>query len=102
LFPELSRHKKHGYSAVPSKWFARLREQLGFKREGVQKDFHSFRHSFADHLKQKGIAESLVGGVLGHQSEGITFSRYGKDFQPEILAPIVESVSFPGILGEVA
>ncbi|WP_457363574.1 tyrosine-type recombinase/integrase [Pseudomonas sp. TE3610] len=93
LFPELSLHKKHGYSAVASKWFARLRERLGFKGEGVQKDFHSFRHTFADHLKQKGVAESLVGGILGHQAEGITFSRYGKDFRPEVLAPVVEMVS---------
>jgi len=90
LFPELSRHKKHGYSAVPSKWFARLREKLGFRASDAQKDFHSFRHTFADHLKQKGVAESLVGGILGHQSEGITFGRYGKDFRPEVLAPVVE------------
>lgn len=57
-------------------------------------DFHSFRHTFADHLKQKGGAESLVGGVLGHQSGGIAFSRYGKDFRPEALAPVVETVPF--------
>lgn len=44
VFPELTRHKKHGYSAAPSKWFARVRAQLGF--EG-KKDFHSFRHPSA-------------------------------------------------------
>lgn len=90
VFPELTRHKKHGYSAAPSKWFARVRAQLGF--EG-KKDFHSFRHTLADHLKQKGVSEALVGGILGHQTGGITFNRYGKDFRPELLAPVVESVS---------
>ena len=90
VFPELTRHKKHGYSAGPSKWFARVRAQLGF--EG-KKDFHSFRHTLADHLKQKGVSEALVGGILGHQTGGITFSRYGKDFRPEVLAPVVELVS---------
>ncbi|OYT95192.1 MAG: hypothetical protein CFE49_14120 [Pseudomonas sp. PGPPP3] len=93
VFSELTCHKKHGYSAAPSKWFTRVREQLGFRDDGVRKDFHSFRHTLADHLKQKGVVESLVGGILGHQSAGITFGRYGKDFRPEVLAPIVELVT---------
>jgi integrase len=63
---------------------------LGFRDEVGKKDFHSFRHTLADHLKQKGVAESLVGGLLGHQAGGITFNRYGKDFRPEVLARIVE------------
>ncbi|WP_065760378.1 site-specific integrase [Pseudomonas defluvii] len=94
IFPELTCHKKHGYGAAPSKWFTRVREQLGFKDGEGQKDFHSFRHTIADHLKQKGVSEALVGGLLGHQTGGITFSRYGKDFRPEVLAPVVEAVDF--------
>lgn len=93
VFSELTLHKKHGYSSIPSKWFARVREQLGFRDDGLKKDFHSFRHTLADHLKQKGVVESLVGGILGHQSAGITFGRYGKDFRPEVLAPVVELVN---------
>jgi len=94
LFAELTLHKAHGYAAAPSKWFTRVRDQLGFRDGAERKDFHSFRHTLADHLKQKGIVESLVGGILGHQSGGITFSRYGKDFRPEVLAPVVEAVDF--------
>lgn len=97
VFPELTCHKKHGYGAAPSKWFTRVREQLGFRDGEGQKDFHSFRHTIADHLKQKGISEALVGGLLGHQTGGITFSRYGKDFRPEVLAPVVEAVDFDAI-----
>jgi integrase len=55
IFSELTLHKKHGYSSIPSKWFARVREQLGFRDDGLKKDFHSFRHTLADHLKQKGV-----------------------------------------------
>lgn len=94
LFAELTLHRAHGYGAAPSKWFARIRDQLGFRDRAERKDFHSFRHTLADHLKQKGIAESLVGGILGHQSGGITFSRYGKDFRPGVLAPVIEAVEF--------
>lgn len=97
VFPELTCHKKHGYSAAPSKWFTRVREQLGFRDDAAKKDFHSFRHTLADHLKQKGISESLVGGVLGHQSGGITFGRYGKDFKPDVLAPVIEMVSLTSL-----
>ncbi|UTW13375.1 site-specific integrase [Marinobacterium rhizophilum] len=86
---DLVRHKRHGYAATPSKWFARYRDKLGFKGGKEKKDFHSFRHTVADHLKQQGVAESLVGGLLGHQTGGITFSRYGKDFTPEVLVPVV-------------
>lgn len=93
LFAELTRHSKHGYGHAPSKWFARLRERLGLKGEGVRKDFHSFRHTVADHLKQQGVEEALVAGLLGHQSAGITFSRYGKDYRPEVLLPVVEKIA---------
>lgn len=97
VFPELVCHKKHGYAAAASKWFAKVRKQVGLKGEEGKKDFHSFRHTFADHLKQKGAPESLVGGLLGHQSEGITFGRYGKDFRPEVLLPVVELVTLDSL-----
>ncbi len=97
VFPELTCHKKHGYGAGASKWFTRVRERLGLRDGDVKKDFHSFRHTFADHLKQKGAQEGLVGGLLGHQSEGITFGRYGKDFRPEVLVPVVEMVTLESL-----
>lgn len=92
LFPELVRHKKHGYSAAPSKWFGRLREQLDLKDGDQKRDFHSFRHSVADHLKQKGVTEALIGGILGHTTGGITINRYGKDFKPSVLKPVIEQI----------
>ncbi|WP_369959426.1 DUF6538 domain-containing protein [Pseudomonas benzenivorans] len=97
VFSELTCHKMHGYAAGPSKWFARVREALGFRGEASKKDFHSFRHTLADHLKQKGVPEALVGGLLGHQAGGITFGRYGKDFRPEVLLPVVEMVSLESL-----
>ena len=92
LFPELVRHSKHGYSSSTSKWFARLRDTLGLREGDTKKDFHSFRHTVADMLKKKGIPEAMVGGLLGHQTGGITFSRYGKDFDPQALLPAVEEI----------
>ena len=94
LFPEIGCHKTHGYSAIPSKWFAKYRKGLGFTDEDVRKDFHSFRHTVADHLKQEGMVEGRVAALLGHSSGGITFSRYGKDFDPASMVPVVESLVF--------
>ena len=94
LLPELILHRKHGYAATPSKWFANLRTRLGFTGGDEKKDFHSFRHTAADHLKQLGVSESIIGGILGHQTGGITFNRYGKDYKPETLAPAIEMLDF--------
>nr|WP_279653309.1 tyrosine-type recombinase/integrase [Pseudomonas morbosilactucae] len=93
LFSELTCHKKHGYSAAPSKWFTRVREQLGLRDDVAKKDFHSFGHTFADHLKQKDVSEALVDGILGHQTGGITFGRYGKDYKAGVLVDVVDSIS---------
>lgn len=93
LFPELISHPKHGYAATPSKWFGRLRNEIGLKKsEGERKDFHSFRHTVADNLKQLGVAESHIGGILGHTTGGVTNTRYGKEYKPEVLQPFVEMI----------
>ncbi|WP_219993097.1 site-specific integrase [Chromohalobacter israelensis] len=93
IFSDLVRHQKHGYSATPSKWFGRLRVKLGFTNSDTRKDFHSFRHTIANDLKQKGYSENLIGGLLGHTTGGITNNRYGKDYKPEVLLPLVEAIS---------
>lgn len=94
LFHALSLHKQNGYSQVPSRWFAGLRSSLGFNNCGSRKDFHSFRHTVADSLKQRGVSESLIGGILGHTTGGITFTRYGKDFRPHTLQTTIELLDF--------
>lgn len=69
-----------------------------FNRQKVTQDplkvFHSFRHTVADILKQKGILESVVAGLLGHEQGGITFNRYGKKYLPPSLIDAVESIIF--------
>ncbi|WP_156524108.1 site-specific integrase [Halomonas sp. HL-93] len=91
IFPMLSYSDKHGYSATPSRWFGRFKADVGLCGDGSgRKDFHSFRHTVADELKQKGVSENLIGGILGHTTGGITNTRYGKDFKPEVLKPVIE------------
>lgn len=92
LFP-VRWNDKHGYSAAPSKWFGRLRVKLGIRERGKgRKDFHSFRHTVANRLKQKGLSENQIGGILGHSTGGITNTRYGKEYRPEVLKPFIDMV----------
>lgn len=58
LFPELSPHKNSGDGVHLSRWFAGVRKRIGLETVTGKLDFHSFRHTLADHLKQKGVAES--------------------------------------------
>lgn len=91
IFPTLRHSEKHGYSATPSRWFGRFKVDIGLVGDDSgKKDFHSFRHTVADELKQKGVSENLIGGVLGHITGGLTNTRYGKDYKPEVLKPVIE------------
>jgi integrase len=82
LFPELKKGRD-GYSQSASKWFSRLRMELGLYNLDPPKDFHSFRHTLATELKNKSIPEPEVAAITGHSIAGITFSRYGKAYVTE-------------------
>ncbi len=85
LFPEL-KHKIDGYSRKVGQWFntSYLRKKIGIKDR--KKTFHSFRHTVADGLKQKGVAESYICEYLGHSTgKSETSGRYGKRYQPKVL-----------------
>ncbi len=88
LFPELKR-RKEGYGKTASKWFGEYRQKCGFKlhrKSGDErKDFHSFRHTVTNFLKQAGVDESVAGELLGHTHSSITFGRYGKRYSPQVL-----------------
>lgn len=83
LWPCLTYSKIMGYSNTFGKWYQR------FNREHVTQDkrkvFHSFRHSFANKLKQQGVAESLIAELMGHKNHSITTGRYGKRYEPNFL-----------------
>ena len=56
---------------------------LGLKTD--KKNFHSFRHTVSDHLKQKGIEPHFVNELLGHSNNDISSDRYGNGYNPSIL-----------------
>jgi integrase len=84
LFPEL-RHRRDGYGQTVSRWFARYRKRCGVVGDDKRKDFHSFRHTVTNALKQAQVDGIMISELEGHEVESITMSRYGKRFKAGIL-----------------
>ena len=89
-----------GYGQSLSKWFNRTyRKNVGVGQGCERKDFHSFRHTFANYFKQSiDVQEFRVSELLGHKgSSSITFGRYGKESSVEAKKELIESLQFPMI-----
>ena len=91
LFPELKKDR-HGYSNMAVKWFTRYRRKVGV--DDPNKPFHSFRHTFTDTLKQRGVPYHISAALDGHSDGSITFGTYGRDFNVGILKDAVERIDF--------
>jgi integrase len=92
LWDNLTWCKVNGYSNSLGKWYQR------FNRKNVTDDplktFHSFRHTFADTLKQLGVQESMISELMGHANDSITTGRYGKRYQSKVLLEAVSMICY--------
>ncbi len=92
FWPSLTYSNINGYSNLFGKWFQR------FNRQRISQDkhkvFHSFRHSFANKLKQQGVSESIIAELLGHKNHSITMGRYGKRYEPRVLLEALKKLIF--------
>ena len=72
-----------GYGASFERFFSRFNRK--YISQDKKKVFHSLRHNFTNNLKQKGVEESIIAEMVGHAISSMTFGRYGKPFEPEVL-----------------
>lgn len=84
LFPELI-NRRDGYGQTVSKWYARYRKRCGVDPKDEQKDFHSYRHTFINTLKQLDANPMMLEEIVGHEHGSMTHDRYGKAYNPKIL-----------------
>jgi integrase len=85
LFPELPK-RPCGYGQNAGNWFAKYRKRCGIVSNGERRDFHSFRHTLANVLKQNHSIDSvMISELLGHEVGSITMGRYGKRYSPRML-----------------
>ncbi|EMY6577964.1 site-specific integrase [Vibrio alginolyticus] len=110
VFSELT--PTNGYfSHDASKWFLRRRKKIGIKA-GEGFDAHSFRHNFVNELKQKLVSMELVESIVGHENaeklakvsnelvksvvglehNSESFDTYSYQYNPALLAPIVNMI----------
>ena len=78
LFEELNLNGKCKFGHVASKWFAVYKKDVGIT--GREKVFHSFRHTFANTLKQNGVEEALAAALLGHAHNSMSYGNYGSEY----------------------
>lgn len=100
VFPEL-KPMRDGAGQAASKWYARYRKPLGLYNQSPKKDFHSFRTTLINELKQKGHPEVQVAAIVGHAAEGLTFGTYGKAYGPRPLLPVLVSAEFSDAMANV-
>lgn len=88
-----TRDKKPRIAETASRFFTRMKQELGFAEK---KTFHSFRHTFANICKQKMLPEIMCKEVLGHKVKDITFGHYAKKYESQILFDeVVSKMEFP-------
>jgi integrase len=83
------------YSSAYTKRFGRFKRGIGIKDS--QLTFHSFRHTFANELKQIDVSEHLIAQLIGHSNSSITMSRYGKEYEVNKLSEAVERLNLQGV-----
>jgi integrase len=91
IFPELTR-ERDGFSQRVSKWFARYKQRCGI--DDSSKVFHSFRHTVANHLKQKGVPKEHAAALLGHSDGSMTYGTYGQKYSASFLVQVVEQIRY--------
>jgi len=86
---------KGKFSKNASKWVGRYIDGVGITDK--RKVFHSFRHTALDRMKQAGVEEGKAAAVAGQTYGGISYSRYGKSYQPSVLLDTVSAISVPSL-----
>ncbi|MHC2001778.1 DUF6538 domain-containing protein [Methylobacterium sp. CM6241] len=94
LFPELSADSRGYFSDAFQKWFARFLKSCGAAKASTT--FHSFRHGWADRLREAGVPEDRRRALGGWADTGVD-AGYGRGFPTKMLADDIASVKFSGL-----
>jgi integrase len=107
LFDGVTASESGRRSKSASNWFtASFRPRVGLDIKG--KDFHSFRHTVIDDLKQEQANLYVIKALVGHSDQlsvvsgdDITFDRYGKRYKARILYDMICKLDYSRVLVNV-
>lgn len=85
--------REDNYGKKFSSFFQRLNRK--YVTDNPRKVFHSFRHGFANALKQNAVRSEVISELLGHAHGSITLDRYGKPLGVKMLFDAVKTIKFP-------
>ncbi|GJD44090.1 Tyrosine recombinase XerC [Methylobacterium cerastii] len=94
LFPELRQDARGYFSDAFQKWFTRFLASCGAARSGTT--FHSFRHGWADRLREAGVPEDRRRALGGWADTGVD-AGYGRGFPTKMLAADIAAVRYSGL-----
>ena len=83
---------RDGYSTAFGKWYQKFNRDYVTKNDKLV--FHSFRHNLANSLKQKGVQEITIAEIIGHSTDSMTMSRYGKRYEPKVLLEALKLIDY--------
>jgi integrase len=90
---------KGSFSHQASRWFSRNNpSKSGVIGEKAEVDFHSLRHTVATELKNAGVSSQYAAQILGHSNGNITYDRYGKNINYQMLKSAVEVIGLKCIM----
>ena len=89
IFPDFSYFEGYGYGKNFGKWFNKYIARIGVKptdKKSLKKDFHSFRYTASNCLKQAGVEEAIANEIEGHEkSNTMSYSLYADAYNPKNL-----------------
>lgn len=94
LFPAWTMGKDGYFSSPFSKWFSRYLNEIGTKTGKTS--FHSFRHCFADALRNAELQDSVRDYFMGHDDGGVA-GRYGSSKPPESWSTAFQRLGYEGL-----
>ncbi len=95
LFGEFKRSADDdSWSKQFSKHFKRFRESVGVIRPRV--NFHTFRHTVEDALRNTDVRKEVRDAVQGHGENGVS-SGYGTGYYLETLSAAVQKIEYQGL-----
>lgn len=97
IFKELNFTGKDGYFGKVGEWFRRsFSKPNDFGRK--KKSYYSFRHTFIQFYKENGISSHLVGSLVGHKDDSITYDTYGGKISLAKQFELIEKLDFDDVL----
>ena len=97
LFPEIQADSRGNRAGRFSDFYGDYIRHIGVKTD-KKVNFHSFRHSFADALRNGGYLDNQFAFLIGHTQNNVT-GRYGTVQEGDIAMRVrlVLSVAYPGL-----